>query len=93
MHLFANENFKKIFFSLFFIIIFGHSWKILLYESFCGIDSLLVHFVGFTGEAYYRHNMLDTSREKVTDSCFYTNIHKNFSQFYISIYNVHILIL
>lgn len=84
-------EFLKIFFILFFIIIFGHSWKTLLCESFCGPDLLLVQVVGFTGEAYYRHNMLDTFRKKVTDSYCCTNIiHKNFTQFYISMYSVHI---
>lgn len=84
MHLFANENI------IFFHYIFRHSWKILLYKSFRGPDSLLVRVLGFT-YTYYRHNGLDTFRKKVTGSYCYTNTHKNFSQFYISIYTAHIL--
>lgn len=84
--------FKNILYLIFYYI-FGHSWKNLLYESLCGPDSLLVRVVGFTGDAYYGHNVLDTFRKKVTGSYCYTNTHKNFSQFYISVYTVHILIL
>lgn len=84
--------FKNILYLIFYYI-FGHSWKILLYESLCGPDSLLVRVVGFTGDAYYGHNVLDTFRKKVTGSYCYTNTHKNFCQFYIAVYTVPILIL
>lgn len=97
MHLCAKENFTK--YDLFynsrhhFVIIFEHPWKILLCESFSVSLSLLVHVGGFRGEAYCRYNRLYNFREKkITDRN--TNItHKNSSQFYMSIYSVHILIL
>lgn len=66
---------------LFFAIIFEHSRKFLLCESFNVSPPLLEQVGGFRGEAYYKCNRLYNFRgEKITDC--YTNItHKISSLF------------